>query len=520
MAVLKHIASKNADYTAAERYLTFQHNEQTGKPILDADGYMILRENYLLEGINCNPDTFAGECKKINRQYRKNKNKNEIKTHHYILSFDPKDRELGLAVAQAQELGKEFAMKHFPGHQMLVCTHDDGHNESGNIHVHIVLNSVRMLDTEPLSYEMRACDTRAGYKHNCTKPFLSYLQKEVMQMCREQGLNQVDLFGSQNRVTNAEYRANQRGQMEIENGNAEIKTKFQTDKEMIRQAILAAIEQSADLEEFKKKLFASSGIEVKESRGRFSYIQSGKKREITGKKLGDAYTKEAVEAAIFGEHNLTFAHDEQKLEQPGNLLLIGTESIGRVVDIEHNGKVQNSAGYAHWAKLHNLKEQAKTFTYLVENGLLDSDMLDKESEVLSHAYQQAKSELKSTEAALKLVNRKLRLLGQYYSTKQCYHTYCSGRKQSKYYDAHRSEIDLHEAAAKELRQIVGEEKLPLVKSLKEEKAILSAQKEKQYQEYQVIRSRWSELKKIIQNRNSLLTRENAPQNEKNPTGLG
>lgn len=118
----------------------------------------------------------------------------------------------------------------------------------------------------------------------------------------------------------------------------------------------------------------------------------------------------------------------------------------------------------------------------MENGLLDSDALDKESELLSNEYQQAKTELKSTEAALKLVNRKLRLLGQYYSTKQCYHTYCSGRKQSKYYDAHRSEIDLHEAAAKELRQIFGEEKLPLVKSLKEEKAILSVQKEKQYQE--------------------------------------
>lgn len=160
----------------------------------------MLRARYILEGINCDPAAFARECNKANKQFKKNKGKNEIKTHHYILSFDPKDREFGLTMEQAQRMGMEFARKHFPGHQILVCAHEDGHHGSGNIHVHIVLNSLRILDTPELPYEMRSCDTKAGYKHHCSKAYLNFLQDAVMQMCREHGLNQVDLKHSNARA--------------------------------------------------------------------------------------------------------------------------------------------------------------------------------------------------------------------------------------------------------------------------------------------------------------------------------
>ena len=39
MAILKHISSKNANYGDAEKYLTFEHDEFTMKPTLDADNY-------------------------------------------------------------------------------------------------------------------------------------------------------------------------------------------------------------------------------------------------------------------------------------------------------------------------------------------------------------------------------------------------------------------------------------------------------------------------------------------------
>ena len=51
MAIIKHIASKNADYGAAERYLLYKHDEFTNKPILDENGRMILRDEFLQTNI-------------------------------------------------------------------------------------------------------------------------------------------------------------------------------------------------------------------------------------------------------------------------------------------------------------------------------------------------------------------------------------------------------------------------------------------------------------------------------------
>lgn len=134
MAILKHITSKNADYGEAQRYLMFQYDEAAMKPVLDESGRMIPREEYYLDGMNCDPFTFDMECKELNAQYRKNQTFDEIKSHHYILSFDPKDvTENGLTGERAQQLGIEYTRKNFPGHQALVCTHTDGNNESGNI---------------------------------------------------------------------------------------------------------------------------------------------------------------------------------------------------------------------------------------------------------------------------------------------------------------------------------------------------------------------------------------------------
>ena len=62
MAVLKHIAIKNADYSAAVCYLKYQHDERHLKPLLDENGSMMLRSEFHMNGVNCNPDTFDLEC--------------------------------------------------------------------------------------------------------------------------------------------------------------------------------------------------------------------------------------------------------------------------------------------------------------------------------------------------------------------------------------------------------------------------------------------------------------------------
>ena len=177
MATLKHINSKNADYGAAEQYLLFEHDEFTMKPVLDETGRLIPREDYRLSTLNCGGEDFAVACMRANLRYGKNQRREDVKSHHYIISFDPRDGpDNGLTVDRAQELGEKFCAEHFPGHQALVCTHPDGHNHSGNIHVHIVINSLRIEEVPFLPYMDRPADTKAGCKHRCTDAALRYLK--------------------------------------------------------------------------------------------------------------------------------------------------------------------------------------------------------------------------------------------------------------------------------------------------------------------------------------------------------
>lgn len=147
MAILKHIAVKNADYGEAQRYLIFKHDEKTGKPVMDENGNMQFRDNYFLDGMNCEAFTFDTKCMELNARYGKKQNYDDIKSHHFIISYDPKDMaDNGLSGERAQELGLEYAAKYFPGHQTLVYTHTDVHNGNGNIYTHIIINSVRKFD--------------------------------------------------------------------------------------------------------------------------------------------------------------------------------------------------------------------------------------------------------------------------------------------------------------------------------------------------------------------------------------
>ena len=156
MAILKHIASKNANYGSAIDYLKYQHDEFHLVPVLDESGNMLLREEFYLDGLNCHPETFDLECELLNQQYHKNNTYDEIKSHHYIISHDPRDNaDHDLTGERAQAIGLEYAKANFPGHQALVCTHTDGNNGTGNIHTHIIINSLRKSDIEPQTYTDR-----------------------------------------------------------------------------------------------------------------------------------------------------------------------------------------------------------------------------------------------------------------------------------------------------------------------------------------------------------------------------
>ena len=109
LATFKHISSKNHDYGAAERYLLFEHDEFPMKPTLDAAGRLVPRDDYRVTTFNCGNDDFAIACYRANLRYGKNGLHTDVKSHHYIISFDPRDTaDNGLNVDLAQQLGENF----------------------------------------------------------------------------------------------------------------------------------------------------------------------------------------------------------------------------------------------------------------------------------------------------------------------------------------------------------------------------------------------------------------------------
>ena len=164
MATLKHISSKNSDYSAIEAYLVYQHNEFSGKVILDEQGRPKLRESYILDTLECGDFSFATACLQASRKYGKNTQRDDIKSHQYIISFDPRDAaDNGLTMEKAQVLGLKFCEENFPAHPAIVCTHPDGHNHSGNIHVHIVIGSIRTREVERKPYMQKDCQAARSF---------------------------------------------------------------------------------------------------------------------------------------------------------------------------------------------------------------------------------------------------------------------------------------------------------------------------------------------------------------------
>ena len=308
MATLKHIASKNSDYSAAEAYLIYQHDEFTGKQLLDDHGRPMLRESYLLDTLECGDFSFATACLLANRKYSKNNHPDDIKSHQYILSFDPRDAaDNGLTMERAQALGLNFCKENFPGHPAIVCTHPDGHNHSGNIHVHIVIGSIRMREVERKPYMQKPRDWREGMKHSSTAQTMRHLRVEVMELCEGAGLYQIDLLNSsKERVSEAEYWARRRGQLKLDRENAPLltaglqptQTKFETVKDTLRRQISSVLYRATSFEEFSDRLMQQYGITVKESRGQLSYLPSGRTKFIRAKKLGDKFDKAAVLATL------------------------------------------------------------------------------------------------------------------------------------------------------------------------------------------------------------------------------
>ena len=511
MATLKHISSKNSNYTAIEAYLVYQHDEFTGKQLLDEHGKSKLRESYLLDTLECGDFSFATACLLANRKYGKNTQHGDIKSHQYIISFDPRDAaDNGLTMEKAQALGLQFCKDNFPGHPAIVCTHPDGHNHSGNIHVHIVIGSIRTREVGRKPYMQKPRDWREGMKHSSTAQTMRHLRVEVMELCEGAGLYQIDLLnGSKERVSEAEYWARRRGQQKLDLANAALaaagqqpkQKKFETVKDTLRRQISSVLYRATSFEDFSDRLMQQYGIAVKESRGQLSYLPAGRTKFIRAKHLGDKFEKGLVFAAL------------QENAERKRTIQFKPDRIRKLVDIQAKLKQGKGIGYERWAKKHNLKAMAQTLILLQEKGLLDEDALDQRIAELDTKFHESLAVVKDLETRM-AENKNLRNhVAAYQQYRPIAQKLNAAKSPAAFEEQHRAELTAYRAAAAYFKTN-NITKLPSPKKLEAEYAQLASEKAKFYEQYKEAKEELLKLKNAKQNVASFFREEEPAQQER------
>ncbi|MEI3257161.1 MAG: relaxase/mobilization nuclease domain-containing protein [Faecalibacterium prausnitzii] len=489
----------------------YQHDAFTGKQLLDEQGKPKLRESYILDTFECGDFSFATACLLANRKYGKNNHPEDIKSHQYIISFDPRDAaDNGLTMEKAQALGLKFCEENFPGHPAIVYTHPDGHNRSGNIHVHIVIGSIRTREVERTPYMQKPRDWREGMKHSSTAQTMRHLRVEVMELCESAGLYQIDLLnGSKERVSEAEYWARRRGQMKLDRENASLtatgqhprQKKFETVKDTLRKQISSVLYRAVSFEDFSDRLMQQYGIAVKESRGQLSYLPAGRTKFIRAKHLGDKFDRAEVLATLTAN-----AARKPKVQSK-------TTNLAKLIDIQAKLTEGKGIGYERWAKKFNLKVMSQTLILLQEKDLLNEDDLNQRIAELETKYHDSLAVVKDLEGRMK-ANKELRYqVAAYTSTKNVAQQLKTAKRPAAFEEQHRAELTAYRAAAAYFKAN-NTTKMPSPKKLEAEYAQLASEKAKFYEQYKEAKEELFKLKTAKQNVASFFREEEPAQQER------
>ena len=446
-----------------------------------------------------------------NRKYGKNTQHGDIKSHQYIISFDPRDAaDNGLTMEKAQALGLKFCEENFPGHPAIVCTHPDGHNRSGNIHVHIVIGSIRTREVERKLYMQKPRDWLEGMKHSSTAQTMRHLRVEVMELCEGAGLYQIDLLnGSKERVSEAEYWARRRGQLKLDRENAGLaatgqppkQKKFETVKDTLRKQISSVLYRATSFEDFSDRLLQQYGIAVKESRGCLSYLPAGRTKFIRAKHLGDKFDKAEVLATLTAN-----AARKPKVQSK-------TTNLAKLIDIQAKLTEGKGIGYERWAKKFNLKAMSQTLILLQEKDLLNEDDLNQRITELETKYHDSLAVVKDLEGRMKF-NKELRYhVAAYTSTKGIVQQFNTAKRPAAFEEQHRAELTAYRAAAAYFKAN-NITKLPSPKKLEVEYAQLASEKAKFYEQYKEAKEELLKLQTAKQNVASFFREEEPAQQER------
>ena len=393
--------------------------------------------------------------------------------------------------------------------------------------MHIVINSLRKYDVPQEPYMEFDCESKAGYKHHLSTAYLAHLKQDVMDMCQKEGLHQVDLLSpAERKITEKEYWAQRRGQEKLDKLNQKMledgitpkETRYQTEKQFLRDAIDDAASTAKSPEEFAKILDKKYHIIFKISRNRYSYLHPDRKKYITGRNLGTRYEEDFLLQA-FKENAKSLSDRKMEIEEPQvptttkdlqTILSPDTSDIPvpfifiksdlrLVIDLQTCIKAQQSEAYAQKVKLSNLKQMAQTVAYIQEHGYDSLEDFHTAFDQASDQVSAARKSLKDTEQQLKDVNEQIHFTGQYLAYKNVYTDYRKSRNKDKFYEEHQAELSLYDTALRTLKEKSGGNKLPSMKALYAEKDRLTELRDTQRADFSNRRDYERELRTVSTN---------------------
>ena len=376
--------------------------------------------------------------------------------HHLIQSFEPGE----VSFEKAHEIGKQLADAVTKGqYEYVLSTHID----KGHVHNHIIFCAVNFVDY---------------HKYNSNKRSYYGIRNINDRLCYENGLSVITPEKGRKGKSYIEYQTAKKG------------TSW---KGKLKEAVDLLIPQVKNFEELLEKLQAS-GYEIK--RGKYISCRApGQERFTRLKTLGADYTEEAIRKRIAGIKSHTGKKPMRE------------HKISLLIDIENNIKAQQSAGYEHWAKIHNLKQAAKKMNFLTENNIRQyEDLISRIDELILDSEQTADS-LKQAEKKLSDMAVLIKNISTYQKTKDIYRGYIKAKDKDAYRRKYESSLILYEASGKALKD-AGIKKLPKLTALQKEYTSLQKKKDAIYSDYGKLKKKVKEYQRIKQNVDKILQREN------------
>ena len=454
----KSMGSKSRRQTLHDRLNYDQKEEKTN------DGELV--SSYM-----CSPETAAEEFEMSKLLYeaatgRSQPKERDIIAYRMIQSFKPGE----ITPEEANKLGYELAMKFTKGrHQFVVSTHVD----KAHIHNHVEFNSTNL-----------ECDGKFNNFYNSALA----LRRLNDQICREYGYSVIE-------------KPKARGQQYQEKAAAKRGRSY---KEQLRQTIDRVLPECGDLETFLDRM-RKEGYEVKHRGKSLEFLAPGQQRFTRSQRLGDDYTKEALQERIAGTRTRP-APAKPKRRTPGR-------NVNLLVDIQAKLQAGKGKGYERWAKVFNLKEAAKTLNFLVENGVTDYSELESRAGAAGETFDLLSLRIKQLEGRMAEVAQLKTHVINYSKTWDIYKEYQKSRHKKEYRAEHADEIKKHEAA-KAAFDALGGKPIPKVAQLSEEYAALLAEKKERYEEYQAARKDMIDYQTAKQNVDRILGLEPAEKEEK------